>query len=87
MTSKEIIKSLEKEGFVRKGLRGGTHRKWTHSDGRIVIVPHPKKDFSMKDKYIFPAIFSEETGGFNISFPNLSGACIVTGKQIGRAHV
>ncbi len=28
----------------------------------------------MKNKYIFPAIFSEETGGFNISFPNLTGA-------------
>ena len=28
----------------------------------------------MKDKYIFPAIFSEETGGFNISFPDLPGA-------------
>ena len=28
----------------------------------------------MKDKYIFPAIFSEETDGFNISFPDLPGA-------------
>ena len=47
LTSKEIIKRLEKEGFVRKGLRGGSHQKWTHSDGRIVIVPHPKKDFKI----------------------------------------
>ena len=47
LASKEIIKRLEKEGFVRKGLRSGSHQKWTHSDGRIVIVPHPKKDFKI----------------------------------------
>ena len=28
----------------------------------------------MKEKHIFPAIFSEETGGYNISFPDLPGA-------------
>ncbi|MBC2856965.1 type II toxin-antitoxin system HicB family antitoxin [Cetobacterium sp. 2A] len=27
-----------------------------------------------KDKYIYPAIFEEEDGGFNISFPDLPGA-------------
>lgn len=28
----------------------------------------------MKEKHIFPAIFSEETGGYNVSFPDLPGA-------------
>lgn len=27
-----------------------------------------------KDKYIYPAIFQEEDGGFNVSFPDLPGA-------------
>ena len=27
-----------------------------------------------KDIYIYPAIFEEEEGGYNISFPNLEGA-------------
>lgn len=27
-----------------------------------------------KDKYIYPAIFEEEDGGYNVSFPDLRGA-------------
>lgn len=27
-----------------------------------------------KDTYIYPAVFEEEDGGYNISFPNLAGA-------------
>lgn len=29
-----------------------------------------------KDTYIYPAVFEEEYGGYNISFPNLDGALI-----------
>ncbi len=47
LTSREIIKRLKKEGFTPKGVKGGSHQKWTHEDGRIVIVPHPKKDFEI----------------------------------------
>nr|DAF89886.1 MAG TPA: putative RNA binding protein [Siphoviridae sp. ctwHj1] len=43
MNSREVLKRLEKEGFVRVSQRG-SHMKLRHEDGRIVIVPHPKKD-------------------------------------------
>jgi predicted RNA binding protein YcfA (HicA-like mRNA interferase family) len=67
LTSKEIIKRLEKDGFVRKGLRGGSHQKWTHSDGRIVIVPHPKKDF----KLVPLNLSLNKLGGSNPTLPPL----------------
>lgn len=43
MTSGEIIRRLEAAGFVEVGVRG-SHHKLRHEDGRMVIVPHPKKD-------------------------------------------
>lgn len=43
MNSKEIIKLLLASGFERIHSRG-SHMKLKHHDGRIVIVPHPKKD-------------------------------------------
>lgn len=44
MTSKEIIKRLKKEGWVKVGGKGD-HEKFKHP--RLfghVIVPHPRKD-------------------------------------------
>lgn len=43
MNSREVLKRLEKEGFVRVSQRG-SHMKLRHEDRRVVIVPHPKKD-------------------------------------------
>jgi predicted RNA binding protein YcfA (HicA-like mRNA interferase family) len=43
MTSKEIIRRLEKDGFVHTHTKGD---HWKFKKGnRIVIVPHPEKDF------------------------------------------
>jgi predicted RNA binding protein YcfA (HicA-like mRNA interferase family) len=43
--SKKIVKRLEQEGweFVRAA---GSHHKF-RKDGKIVIVPHPKKDLPL----------------------------------------
>ncbi len=41
-SSHEIIKVLEKKGFMYKSQKG-SHIKYVKSD-RTVIVPHPKKD-------------------------------------------
>lgn len=43
VNNKEIIKLLTKEGFTLVKV-SGDHHKFRHEDGRIVIVPHPKKD-------------------------------------------
>jgi len=43
MNSREIIVLLEEGGF-RLAKISGDHHKFRHEDGRIVIVPHPKKD-------------------------------------------
>ncbi|WP_319201398.1 type II toxin-antitoxin system HicA family toxin [uncultured Ilyobacter sp.] len=45
MTSKEIIKRLKSEGWELVS-QAGSHTKWKHSNGGIVIVPHPRKDIS-----------------------------------------
>ncbi|WP_319761892.1 type II toxin-antitoxin system HicA family toxin [Maridesulfovibrio sp.] len=42
MGSKEIIKKLKKAGFKEVHSKG-SHLKMKHPDGRITIVPHPKK--------------------------------------------
>ncbi|MGX6592806.1 type II toxin-antitoxin system HicA family toxin [Cetobacterium ceti] len=45
MTSKDIINRLKKDGWVLKG-QTGSHTKWENPiSKRIVIVPHPRKDF------------------------------------------
>ena len=45
MTSKEIISRLEKEGWEFKG-QTGSHTKWQHPvSKKVVIEPHPRKDF------------------------------------------
>lgn len=43
MNSKKIIKKLEAAGFEKVHARG-SHLKLKHPDGRMVVVPHPKKD-------------------------------------------
>ncbi|WP_243367929.1 type II toxin-antitoxin system HicA family toxin [Fundidesulfovibrio soli] len=43
MNSAELIKVLEDAGFKLVGIRG-SHHKFRHDDGRMTIVPHPKKD-------------------------------------------
>ena len=43
MTSAELIRLLEDAGFRLVGIRG-RHHKYRHPDGRVTIVPHPKKD-------------------------------------------
>lgn len=43
MNSKELVKLLEEAGFELVSVRG-SHHKYQHPDGRMTIVPHPKKD-------------------------------------------
>jgi predicted RNA binding protein YcfA (HicA-like mRNA interferase family) len=48
--SRDIIRRLEREGFVETWVRG-SHHKFRHPDGRIVVVPHPKKDLPIGTVY------------------------------------
>ena len=41
--SRAIIARLEKSGFERVSVRG-SHQKFRHADGRVVIVTHPRRD-------------------------------------------
>ncbi len=43
MNSVELIRLLEEAGFRLVSIRG-SHHKYRHPDGRVTIVPHPKKD-------------------------------------------
>lgn len=43
MDSKQIIKRLKQDGFEHVSTRGD-HKKFKHKNGKIVIVPHHKKD-------------------------------------------
>ncbi len=44
MSSKEIIKMLEKDGWKLRRVEG-SHHHFKHPDKKgIVTVPHPKKD-------------------------------------------
>ncbi len=43
--SREIIIRLQNEGFDLVGIRGSHHK--FKKDGRIVIVPHPKKSLPL----------------------------------------
>lgn len=43
MKSAELIRILEQAGFVVVSIRG-SHHKLRHPDGRMAIVPHPKKE-------------------------------------------
>ena len=41
--SRQIIRRLSEDGFTLVSIRG-SHHKYRHADGRIVILPHPRKD-------------------------------------------
>ncbi len=41
--SRAIIGRLERDGFVIVAV-SGSHHKLRHPDGRIVVVPHPRRD-------------------------------------------
>ena len=41
--SRDIIGRLQQDGFALVSVRG-SHHKFRHADGRIVIVTHPRKD-------------------------------------------
>ena len=41
--SRLILRRLKAEGWEHVGT-SGSHHKFRHTDGRTVIVPHPKKD-------------------------------------------
>ncbi|HKH95797.1 MAG TPA: type II toxin-antitoxin system HicA family toxin [Beijerinckiaceae bacterium] len=42
--SRDIIRRLERDGFVLVSIRG-SHHKFAHSvTGRVAMVPHPKRD-------------------------------------------
>lgn len=40
--SRKIVKRLEADGFELVSVKGSHHK--FRKDGRVVIVPHPKKD-------------------------------------------
>jgi predicted RNA binding protein YcfA (HicA-like mRNA interferase family) len=45
MTSREIIKLLQDNGWVIERVRG-SHHVMSHPDNpKLVVVPHPRKDF------------------------------------------
>ncbi len=41
--SRKILARLRRESWVLVSVEG-SHHKFRHADGRIIIVPHPKKD-------------------------------------------
>jgi predicted RNA binding protein YcfA (HicA-like mRNA interferase family) len=43
--SRKIIERLTKEGFELVSIRGSHHKY--RKDGRVVTVPHPKKDLPL----------------------------------------
>lgn len=46
MNSRQVLQKLAQAGFVKVSQRG-SHIKMRHSDGRVTIVPHPKKDLPL----------------------------------------
>jgi predicted RNA binding protein YcfA (HicA-like mRNA interferase family) len=42
--SRLIIRRLLDDGFVLASVRGSHHKYKHKSDGRMVILPHPRKD-------------------------------------------
>ena len=42
--SRDIIKRLKADGFELVSTRGSHHKFRHQSDGRVVIVTHPRKD-------------------------------------------
>ena len=47
MNSKELIKALEKDGWVLRGSKG-SHHVFNHPyKGGHITIPHPKKDLGI----------------------------------------
>ena len=47
MNSADVIKKLEKAGWVLRGVKG-SHHIYTHPEhGGHISVPHPKKDLGV----------------------------------------
>ena len=42
--SRDIIRRLKESGFELVSVRGSHHKFWHAPSGRIVIVPHPRRD-------------------------------------------
>ncbi|NGP16864.1 type II toxin-antitoxin system HicA family toxin [Devosia aurantiaca] len=42
--SREIIRRLEREGFALVSVRGSHHKYRDKLSGRVVILPHPRRD-------------------------------------------
>ena len=42
--SRDIIRRLERDGFALVSVRGSHHKYKQAGTGRIVILPHPRKD-------------------------------------------
>lgn len=47
MKSRDIIKALEKNGWVLERVKGSHHHFVKEGSDRIVTVPHPKKDIPL----------------------------------------
>lgn len=49
--SRDIIRRLEREGFVLKSVRG-SHHKYVHAQRkRMVVVTHPRRDIPVGTVY------------------------------------
>jgi len=44
--SPKILMRLRRDGWLEAGATG-SHHKLKHPDGRVIIVPHPKKDLPL----------------------------------------
>jgi predicted RNA binding protein YcfA (HicA-like mRNA interferase family) len=44
LNSKAIVKQLRKAGWALESVRGSHHKFKNPETGKVVIVPHPKKD-------------------------------------------
>ena len=87
-----IVKTLESEGV--KFLP--TSKAFQYSQNKALMreklrhLPHPKwQIISEAVDWNYPAIAKSISGGYDVksACPLRLGRCIVTGKQIGRAHV
>jgi predicted RNase H-like HicB family nuclease/predicted RNA binding protein YcfA (HicA-like mRNA interferase family) len=85
MSSDEIIRKINADCWYEVN-QNGSHVQFRHSVKRgKTTVPANRKDLSkpkgdgdMRDKYIFPAIFSYADDGISVSFPDLPG-CFTCG--------
>lgn len=50
MSSREIIKMIEKDGWVLHRITGSHHHFKHPRKKGIVTVPHPRKDFPIKTR-------------------------------------